>query len=357
MRPDRIPLRPDYSAAVTANSRSFWRGMTAHVLGALRNESSDDIVDRGWHNDTAAKLVARAASTPANSTTSGWAKELAPIGITSLITTFAPASAAARLFASCAQLDFQGVSQIIVPKITTPPTGTWVGEGAAAAMVQPVIGNVLIGPPRKLLFGAACTAEIQRYTAETASTIIQRTVTEQANIALDTALLDATAADTMRPAGLLVGVSNLGATAGGGLAAIVGDIAKLAGAMATAKISAENMMLFMPDALAIKARGLLSPAFSNYYAIVGTPAVADSTIVAIAPQAVAMYLSPPEIEISTDALVHMATDAHDNIDTQAVAETVKSAWQANLLVLKIRLRCTWGPLQTGAVQLISSVSW
>jgi hypothetical protein len=59
----------------------------------------------------------------------------------------------------------------------------------------------------------------------------------------------------------------------------------------------------------------------------------------------------------SDTLVHMATDAHDNIDSDAVSETVKSAWQADLLVLKIRLRCCWGKLAAGAVQMISSVSW
>jgi hypothetical protein len=46
-----------------------------------------------------------------------------------------------------------------------------------------------------------------------------------------------------------------------------------------------------------------------------------------------------------------------DVTTQAVSETVKAAWQSNLALLKVRLRCTWAPLATGAVQLVSSVSW
>jgi hypothetical protein len=135
------------------------------------------------------------------------------------------------------------VNTIIVSKVTTMATGTWIAEGSAAAMVQPVLGAAVIGPPRKLLFGAACTTELERYTAETATTIIQRTVVDAANLAVDAALLDTTAGDTTRPTGLLNGVSDLGATAGGGLSAIVADLAKIAGARDREALSAVTGLL------------------------------------------------------------------------------------------------------------------
>jgi hypothetical protein len=65
----------------------------------------------------------------------------------------------------------------------------------------------------------------------------------------------------------------------------------------------------------------------------------------------------PEVEVSQDALVHMADDAHANIDTDAVSESVRTAFQTNLLVLKLRLRTVWAPLATGAVQMVESVTW
>jgi hypothetical protein len=356
-RPDRIPFARSDAAVAPSRSKSFWRGITANVLDTLANEGNPAaIIDRAWPGDESAKAISRAVKLPAT-TTSAEAQPLVPIAITDLLPTLAPAAAATRLYQNAVQLDFGTANIMLVPKITTMPTGTWIAEGSATDMVQPVLGSVTIGPPRKLLFGAAATSEIQRYTMETATTVIQRTVVDAAQLAVDAALLDTTAGDTTRPTGLLNGVSDLGATAGGGLAAIVADLAKIAGAFATAKISAEGLMLFVPDALAIKIRALLPPTFAAAYQIVGTPAVADSTMVAVAPQAVAMYIATPQIEVSSEALVHMATDAHDNIDTNAVAETVKSAWQSDLLVLKVRLRCCWGKLAAGAVQLISSVSW
>lgn len=108
---------------------------------------------------------------------------------------------------------------------------------------------------------------------------------------------------------------------------------------------------------AIVARGLLTgPRFATY-SIVGTSAVASGTIVGIAPSAIAMYVDAPQIEVTQDGLVHMATDAHAQIDTAAVAETVKAAWQSNLVLLKLRLRTTWAPLAAAAVQMIDSATW
>lgn len=116
-------------------------------------------------------------------------------------------------------------------------------------------------------------------------------------------------------------------------------------------------MLVVNDKEAIKIRGLLTGPLFAAYTIVGTPAVAAGTLVGIAPNAVATYFAEPEIEISNDGLVHMEDTSPRNIDTQAVSEIAKSAWQSALLLLKVRLRCTWRVLDPAAVQQINSVSW
>jgi hypothetical protein len=270
----------------------------------------------------------------------------------------APLSAAAALYPNCLQLSFDGgVNTNVIPKVTTPPTATWISEGSPSTIVQSVYGTVQVGPPRKLLFGAAVTGELQRYGPDTALQIIQRTLIDAATSALDSALLDATAADATRPAGLLNGVSDLGATAGANLTALITDLAKLAGAISDAKIDAESLVLIMNSRQAIVLRGLLTGPKFDRYTIIGTPALSAGTVVAVAPAGIALYLSPPQIEVSGDGLVHMDSSAPRNIDTQAVGETVKSAWQANLLLLKIRMRATWAPLAAAAVQKIDSATW
>jgi hypothetical protein len=57
---------------------------------------------------------------------------------------------------------------------------------------------------------------------------------EDTSVAVDTVLLDATAASTTRPAGLRNGVATLTATAGGGFAALVGDLRQFVAALITA---------------------------------------------------------------------------------------------------------------------------
>jgi hypothetical protein len=347
--------RPDYTAVT---SKAFWRGTAAHVLGTLKSENPEGIIDRHWRGDEAAKYVARAVSSVANTTTTGWARDLAPIGMAgNVLVTLAPAAAATRLYEQAVQLDFTGINQIVVPRVVTPPTATWVAEGGATNFLQPVLGNVVVGPLKKILIGAAVTSELERYTPQTASRVIEATLSEAVAVAIDSALLDNAAADALRPAGLQNGLSTLGATAGGGIAALVADLGKICGAMATAKISSEGAMFFMSGGDAVRARGLLSVIFGAAYTIVSTPALTAGTIVGVAPSAIAMAFGPPQIEVSREALIHFADDAHANIDTAAVSETVKSAWQADLLALKVRLRTIWAPLATGAVQMISSVTW
>jgi hypothetical protein len=63
---------------------------------------------------------------------------------------------------------------------------------------------------------------------------LSRVLGEQAAISLDAVLFDNVAADTTRSVGLLAGVVPIGATAGGGTAAMVGDVALLADAIGTA---------------------------------------------------------------------------------------------------------------------------
>jgi hypothetical protein len=107
-------------------------------------------------NDDHAKLLLRAVTGQATTTTSGWAADLARISYTPL-PLLTPASAAGRLAAAALPLEFDRVQQTLVPRINTPPIGTWVAENSPHAMVQAVLGSVLCGPPRKILFGAVIT--------------------------------------------------------------------------------------------------------------------------------------------------------------------------------------------------------
>jgi hypothetical protein len=354
-----IPFRPDYAAARNEHARSFWRAMTGEILGHMRNEAPQEIIARTWRGDESSLRMLTRTAVPVAATTTTDKMPLVPIAMLGALPILAPRSASAVLADKALSLGFDRVNQVLVPKVTTGPTAAWIGEGSPLSVVTPVLGGVIVGPPRTINFSAAITSELANCSPDIAVPIIRETITRAAIKALDTALLDATAADTTRPAGLLLNISDLGATAGGGLAALTADLGKLAAAIATADIFAEDLVLCMNPADAIKARGLLSPAFANTYTIVGTSAVSSGTIVALAPSAIATFFGTPQLDVTKDALVSMATDPADIVAGGALkaGTDVKSAWQADLLVLRLRLRATWAPLATAAVQKITSVTW
>ncbi len=162
-----IPLRPDYGHAHRAAANDFWRAVTSATL----------------------HIITRGAATPTD-TASG----LATIGATGL-TVLAPQSAFARLAARCARVEFADANQILIPFVDTSPVPLFVGEGGPHQIVQSVLGTLTFGPPKKILFGAVVTAELDRYAIETATTIVQKALTIPANTAVDGAAFDAAAAD------------------------------------------------------------------------------------------------------------------------------------------------------------------
>jgi hypothetical protein len=78
--------------------------------------------------------------------------------------------------------------------------------------------------PKKMAVISTFTREIAEHSTPAIEGLIRNAMQEDTSVAVDTVLLDATAASTTRPAGLRNGVATLTATAGGGFAALVGDL-------------------------------------------------------------------------------------------------------------------------------------
>ena len=65
--------------------------------------------------------------------------------------------------------------------------------------------------------------------------------------------------------------------------------------------------------------------------------------------------------MSKDAVAHFDDLSPLPISTpgspNTVAAVTRSAWQQDLLFLKVRLNGAWGVVQPGAIQVIHSVTW
>jgi hypothetical protein len=138
---------------------------------------------------------------------------------------------------------------------------------------------------------------------------------------------------------------------------MVTDLKDLVAAIADAGGSPDTIMFIAGSPAAVALRFLAGPQFSNY-TIISCPQIADDTIIAVAPEGIATgYDGLPTIEISKVSTAHFEDTTPLDITTTSVQGTVKSAFQVDELFIKLRLKCAFGPLAPGVVQVINSISW
>jgi hypothetical protein len=350
-------LPPDVSGlrlTPSGPSRSVCRALGAIALSALQREDALKIVKAAWPNDISAETIVRATISPTSTSNSGVSDLLASgFGVLSI----APQSASTKLFQQCLRLNFDGVHTIVVSSSTTTPAPAFVAEGSPHPIGQNLFTSVTAGPVHKLLIGAVIMRELESATPETAATVIARALSGKSATTLDSYVFDNVAASSTRPAGLLNGLSTLGATAGGGLSAIVGDLGKIADNAAAAGGDPDSLMLFCGVTAAIKLRLQAGPRFD--YPIIGTTALGDDSIVGIIPSGVySGFEGTPSVETSREATVVMEDASVEALSAGGtVADSARSLWQTDSFALWIRQKCAWGVLVSGAVSLITGVSW
>jgi hypothetical protein len=349
-RPAGIPLRPDRDLYEREQRRSLVRSITAKALG---RDDPSGLLQRTWPHDTGAETILKAAVSPTSTSS------FPSITTAATLPALAPQSASVRLFASAMQISLAGVSKVRIPYTVLTPQPGFVGEGSAAPLAQFSLAGVDLAC--KLLILSAVTGELEAAGPEAASVVIGRALAEATAKSLDAAVFSTTAATAgTRPAGLLNGVTPITATAGGGLAALVADLGNLAYEIADGGLSADDMVIITHPETATKIRLTASPAFAN--TVLGTPQVAVGTVIAVAPAGLAVaYSGVPDIETSIEAAVHFEDTSPLQIASGAqgsgvLATPTKSAFQTNLIIIKVRCRCAWAALPE-AVQFLTGATW
>jgi hypothetical protein len=77
------------------------------------------------------------------------------------------------------------------------------------------------------------------------------------------------------------------------------------------------------------------------------------SVAAFAPGALAAaYQDTPQVETSEQAVLHF----EDSDPQPILVSPTRSAFQQNLIAIKVRSRLAWG-IEHGAVQLVENVSW
>jgi hypothetical protein len=346
-----VPLRPDPAATQASVRRSFIRAAAAISI-AGRTSDPAYVLRTLWEDDSRAEHVLRAVTEPLDTS------DFAAIQTNIVLPTLAPAAASTRLLGLGVQLSLEGIATLRLPFIGgggRPAAPAFVGEAAPAPAVDLLTSGAILGPACKILILSGITSELQSASGDTAEAVIGHALAISCEQSVDGALFSNAPATAIAPAGLLNGIAPLAASAAIGTPAIADDLGSLAGAIGANGISADDMVVVTTPDLAAKLRVLASPKFTN--TVLSSVYLAAGTVVGIVPRGLAVgYVGAVEVETSPAAAIHFDTAPLPITAPGSVAAPVQSAFQQNLIILKIRARCAWC-VQPGAVAVVQGASW
>jgi hypothetical protein len=327
--------------AATASSKSFVTGVTpANVVKSL------------WEDDRVTGTILRAASSPATTTTSGWAKELASVAVLDIVQSITSLSAAADVIDRALKLNMDGIAQYFVPgrALTAAAAGSWVAEGASSPVRSLNFTNAAILQLRKLEVITAFTREMMDHSNIEA--VVRQTLGEAIGLALDLKMFSTDAASASAPAGLFAGTAALTPTAGGGDNAMHGDLANLFGALAT-KSGGKTAVIIAAMPQAVRLKLVAGPKFD--YDIISSTALAAGTVAVVeVASLVSGFGSVAEFNTSKVAALHMEDTTPGDISGST---PVKSMFQIDAIALRTSLWAAWGLRAAGHCQYLTGATW
>ena len=147
----------------------------------------------------------------------------------------------------------------MIPTRDRTPTiaGSFVGEGLPIPVRQGSFTSVPLYP-KKMAVITTWTREIDEHSIPAIQALLRDAIQQDTAVALDAILLDANASSTIRPPGLLNGVSGLTPTAGGGFTALVGDIKQLTNALLTGTAGNVRSPVWLMNPIQANSIGLIA---------------------------------------------------------------------------------------------------
>ena len=227
-----------------------------------------------------------------------------------------------------------------IPSQLTGGTATWVGEGEAKPLTNPTYGEVEI-KEHKLAAITVYTQELMRRSDPAVDVLVRDDLIEASKTLIDNTFLDAVAASTTRPAGVLNGVTatpNTGTTA----AAYEADLLSLINTFVAANLSLDGAYLLMSETRAAQI-SLLRDALGNSYfagmALRGTRTLMGIPV--ITSQAVGdkiILVKTSEILLAQDGGVDVS---YSDQATLVDGATTHHLWQENKFAVRVEKFITW----------------
>jgi HK97 family phage major capsid protein/HK97 family phage prohead protease len=355
------------SALVTAVSRA----QTRNPLDVLKERYGEDVQTKAVFD-----IVTRAASAPALTTTTGWAAELVQTAFLDMLETLMPMSVYPGLSGRGPKFTFGRNGIVSIPARTTSTTvaGSFVAQGAAIPVRQGAFTATTL-TVKKMGVITSFSREMAEHSTPAIEAVLRQAIVEDTSVAIDTILLDATAASATRPAGLRNGVTGATPTTGGGLAALVGDVKALAGSLITSsnghlrdpvwimnpiqvlsiqfQTNANGQFIFQDEIAQGRFRGY--PLYQSTTVPSGTVLLLDAADFFSATGDAPVFNASDTATLHMDDTTPLALSATGAPNT--VAAPIRSLYQTDSLAIRMTWDLNWAMRRTGVVAFVSSVTW
>jgi HK97 family phage prohead protease len=351
------------------------------ALAQSQRKSVIDVTRAVYGDDEATRAVVewqtKAASAPAMTTTVGWAAELVQQIVVDFMSTLMPKSVFPRFSGYGLTLSFGRNGKIVIPTRSRTPTiaGSFVGEGLPIPVRQGAFTSQTL-TPKKMAVITTWTREIDEHSIPAIEGLLREAIQMDTAVSLDSVLLDTNASTTIRPAGILNGVSGLTPTAGGGFNALTGDIKQLTNALLTGTLGNIRNPVWLMNPAQVNSIGLVAAPGAGVFpfrdeigrgTLSGWPVIdsgtvpAGTVIVVDAADFVSVTGDGPRFEISDQATLHFDDTSPTDISTAGtpavVAYPAKSMFQTDMLALRLILPINWLIRRTGTVAWLAGVTW
>jgi hypothetical protein len=353
-RREGIPLVPSPNIARERGLTALTRACIATAARAADNNvRPGDYARRTWGAEAASvELILRAATSPAQPTTAGWAQELAHVTLT-FLASLVGVSAGADLLSRATQVRFDGNVGVTFPNITTTTAG-FIGSGKPIPVAQLQTSTGVRLDPHGFKIITVLTREMIE--SSNAETIVRTALVDSARLSLDGALFGASAATADAPPGLLYGIAATTPSASTiPSEAMVEDLATLGSKIA--RVAGDDIVFIAApeQALAIRLR---APDLD--YPVLSSSALAAKTVIAIAaPALVSGYEPVPQIDVSTETTLHMDTTPQEIVsaDGSFPPGVVATMFQGDKLALRLRMPLAWVLRAANAIAFMNNVAW
>lgn len=346
------------------------RALTVQGVSHFDRRPIERVLDERYPGHEAThNIVMRADQTIGTTTVSGWASELLQTVNSGFLKALTGTSIYPQLRSRGVGLNFDGTGTIKLPRRTAGGAGGgFVAEGSPIRVGRITTAAAEI-TPKKMGVIVPFSRELARRSTPAIEAIVRQAIIEDTSSILDSALLDATASSTARPAGLLNGVSAVASGYGGGdHVAVKEDFKALLAPFITAN-AADNLVVIMNSAQALSIAMMDGPDNNvNWFSgISGRVTIVESTY-ATANRLVALRASDfytamgdaPEFDINETATVHMEDTTPLEIVSgtgPTTADPVRSFYQTATVGVRMLMDVSWVMGRPSMVQWIDGTSY